>query len=82
MLPGQDLGLSAPVRAVVVLVNVLDWEVRDIEGVGELGLEGSVDVAQLVPLHVVEKGVLLDLVGAVGAARVSEAIGGIAEEAI
>ena len=82
MLPRQDFGLSSPVRTVVVLVDVLDGKVGNIEGVGELRFERGLDVAQLIPLHIVKEGVALDFVGAVGVAGVTEAIEGIAEEAI
>ena len=82
MLPRQDLSLSSPVCTVVVLIDVLYGEVGNIEGVGELRFKGGMNVAQLVPLHVVEEGVTFYFIGAVGVARVSKTVRSVTEEAV
>ena len=65
---------------VIILIDLMDREVGGVDGGFQVGLEGRVDLAQLLPDHAAEEGVLLDFRGAVFAAGGAEAVVHVAEE--
>lgn len=77
MLLARDLRLGPQRGRVVALVDLVGGEVGDVDVGVELRLEGGADLAQLIPDHAAEEGVVFDLLGAAGPA---EAVGGVAEE--
>lgn len=77
MLVARQLRLSAQGGRVIDLVDLVGGEVGDVDVRVELRLEGGPDLAQLVPDHAAEEGVVFDLLRAAGPA---EAVRGVAEE--
>lgn len=60
----------------------MDGEVRAVNGGLEVGFEGRVDLAQLLPDDPFEEGVRFDLQGAIFAAGCAEAILHVAEQSV
>ena len=67
--------------AMVRLINLIDWEVADIDVRLKAGFEWGSDAAERVPVDAAEEVVGLDLGGAVRAARGTQAVGSRAEQA-
>ena len=66
----------------IVLIDFMDGEIGGVDGGFQVGLERRVDLAQLLPDHAAEEGVLLDFRGAVFAAGGAEAVVHVAEESV
>ena len=75
----RGLGRGAHLRGRVDLRDLVDREVLGVDGAGELGLEGSADLAEAFLVDSAEEGVFLQLGGA---AHVSEAVLWVADEAV
>ena len=79
---GQRRRLSPPLGLGIRQFQLFGVEIPGIEHVLELGFEGGVDGAEVVPGDAVEEGVGFDFLGAIVEAGVAEAVGGVAEEAV
>lgn len=75
----SSLGRSAHLRRCVDLGNLVDGEVLGVDGAAELGLEGSADFTETVPVDTAEEGVFLEFLGA---AHMTKAVSGLADEAV
>lgn len=81
LLVGHGARLGPMDSARVLLRDLVDREVRYIDVGAQPGFEGRTDVAQLLPDHAAEEGVVLDLRGAaILAAIVANSVVGVAQE--
>ena len=82
MLVAGCLSLRTPLGGVVVLVDVLDGEIRNVDVGVQTRFERSAYVTELFPHDTSEEWVAFDLDGAIIFALVAETVGSVAEQAI
>lgn len=65
LLGATGLCLATQLSRVVLLRNLVNWEILSVDCGLQLGLKGSANASELVPLNATEEGVILEFPGAV-----------------